>query len=172
MNKSDTKVALVTGAYRGLGLQTARELARRGYRVILTARSLDKAKAAAAELKAEGLAADPQRLDVTSEADIAALLSMLVTLFPAVAGVAYLLSPSERRLSFLRPISLAGLFAGLAGLLLGFINVLRGIWMRDAVDWNVVAVGTAEAMVPLTLAFGSLTFAWLCVAIGMRRRAD
>ena len=109
---------------------------------------------------------------VFREAGIAALLSMFVTLFPAVAGVAYLLSPSERRLAFLRPISLAGLFAGLAGLLLGFINVLRGVWMHELVDWKVVAVGTAEAMVPLTLAFGSLMFAWLCVAIGMRRRAD
>jgi hypothetical protein len=109
---------------------------------------------------------------VFREAGIAALLSMFVTLFPAFAGVAYLLSPSERRLAFLRPISLAGLFAGLAGLLLGFINVLRGIWIHDPVDWKVVAVGAAEAMVPLTLAFGSLMFAWLCVAIGMRRRAD
>lgn len=109
---------------------------------------------------------------VFREAGIAALLSMFVTLFPAIAGGAYLLSPSERRLAFLRPISLAGLFAGLAGLLLGFINVLRGIWIHDPVDWKVVAVGTAEAMVAPTLAFGSLTFAWLCVAIGMRRRAD
>ena len=109
---------------------------------------------------------------VFREAGIAALLSMLVTLFPAAAGFSYLLSPSERRLALLRPISLAGLFAGLAGLLLGFINVLRGIWIHDPLDWKVVAVGTAEAMVPLTLAFGALTFAWLCVAIGMRRRAD
>ena len=108
---------------------------------------------------------------VFREAGIAALLSMLVTLFPAFAGVSYLLSPSERRLAMLRPISLAGLFAGLAGLLLGFINVLRGIWIHDPVDWKVVAVGTAEAMVPLLLAFGALTFAWLCVAIGMRRQA-
>ena len=107
---------------------------------------------------------------VFREAGIAALLGMLVALFPAVAGVSYLLSPSERRLALLRPISLAGLFAGLAGLLLGFINVLRGIWIHDPVDWKVVAVGTAEAMVPLTLAFGALTFAWLCVAIGMRRQ--
>jgi hypothetical protein len=109
-------------------------------------------------------------LSVFREASIAGLLSMLVTLFPAVAGAAYLLSPSERRLAFLRPISLAGLFAGLAGLLLGFINVLRGIWIRDPIDWKVVAVGTAEAMVPLTLAFGALTFAWLCVVVGMRRQ--
>src|SRR5688572_12532762 len=109
-------------------------------------------------------------LSVFREAGIAALLSMLVVLFPAFAGAAYLLWPSERRLAFMRPISLAGLFAGLAGLLLGFINVLRGIWVTEGVvDWKIVAVGTAEAMVPLTLAFGSLTFAWLCVAIGMRR---
>jgi hypothetical protein len=108
---------------------------------------------------------------VFREASIAALLSMLVTLFPAMAGFAYLLSPTERRLAFMRPVSLAGLFAGLAGLLLGFINVLRGMWMAEGdVPWRVVAVGSAEAMVPLTIAFGSLTVAWLCVAIGMRRQ--
>ena len=39
-------------------------------------------------------------------------------------------------------------------------------------DWKIVAVGAAEAMVPLTLAFGALTFAWLCVAIGMRRNSS
>lgn len=111
---------------------------------------------------------------VFREAGIAALLSMLVAIFPAFAGGAYLLSPSERRLAFMRPVSLAGLFAGLAGLLLGFINVLRGIWMagEGAVPWHAVAVGSAEAMVPLTLAFGALTFAWLCVAIGMRRNSN
>jgi hypothetical protein len=111
---------------------------------------------------------------VFREAGIAALLSMLVAIFPVFAGGAYLLSPSERRLAFMRPISLAALFAGLAGLLLGFINVLRGIWMagEGAVPWHTIAVGSAEAMVPLTLAFGALTFAWLCVAIGMRRSAS
>lgn len=107
---------------------------------------------------------------VFREASIAALLSMLVAVFPIGAGLAYLLSPSERRLAFVRPISLAALFAGLAGLLLGFINVLRGIWIADAaVNWRNVAVGSAEAMVPLTLAFGALMFTWLCVAVGMRR---
>jgi len=104
------------------------------------------------------------------EASIAALLSMLVAVFPAFAGGAYLLSPSERRLAFMRPISLAGLFAGLAGLLLGFINLLKAFWtIEGPVNWRNVAVGAAESMVPLLLAFGALTFAWLCVAIGMRR---
>lgn len=109
-------------------------------------------------------------INIFRQAGIAAILSMLVATFPAFAGVAYLLSPSERRLAFMRPISLAALFSGLAGLLLGFINILKSIWSTDApVNWSNVAVGAAESMVPLLLAFGTLTFAWLCVAIGMRR---
>jgi hypothetical protein len=112
-------------------------------------------------------------MTVLSEAGIAALMSMLVALFPVAAGLAYVLSPSERRLAMVRPISLAALFSGLAGLTIGFINVLKGIWdAQAAVNWHVVAVGTAESLVPLTLAFGALTFAWLCVAIGMRRTSN
>lgn len=111
-------------------------------------------------------------LSVFREASIFALISMLVAVLPVAAGLAYVMSPTERRLAFMRPISLAALFSGLAGLLLGFINVLRGIWMSESeLNWRITAVGSAEAMVPLTLAFGALTFAWLCVAIGMRRNA-
>jgi hypothetical protein len=110
-------------------------------------------------------------MKVLSEAGIAALLSMVVALLPVMAGLVYVVSPSERRLAMVRPISLAALFSGLAGLMIGFINVLRGIWMAEAaVNWRIVAVGAAESLVPLTLAFGALTFAWLCVAVGMRRQ--
>ena len=107
---------------------------------------------------------------VLSQASIAALMSMLVALSPIAAGLAYVLSPSERRLSFIRPVSLAALYSGLAGLMLGLINVLSGLWATEGdVDWRITAIGTAESLVPLTLAFGALTFAWLCVVIGMRR---
>jgi hypothetical protein len=109
-------------------------------------------------------------ITVLSQAGIAALLSMLVAVFPVPAGIAYLVSPSERRLALIRPISLAALFSGLAGLMLGFINMLKGVWSAEAeVNWRIIAVGGAESLVPLTLAFGALTFTWLCVAIGMRR---
>jgi len=109
-------------------------------------------------------------ITVLSQAGIAALLSMLVAVFPVPAGIAYLVSPSERRLALIRPISLAALFSGLAGLMLGFINMLKGVWSAEAeVNWRIIAIGGAESLVPLTLAFGALTFTWLCVAIGMRR---
>ena len=109
---------------------------------------------------------------VLSQAGIAALLTMLIAVSPVGAGLSYVLSPTERRLSFMRPISLAALFSGLAGLLLGLINLLKGIWSdTPEVNWHNAAVGAAESMVPLTLAFGALMFAWLCVAVGMRRKA-
>ena len=42
-----TKIAIVTGATSGLGLETARQLAERGYQIGLLARNRDKAHAAA-----------------------------------------------------------------------------------------------------------------------------
>ena len=41
-------VALVTGANRGIGKEVSRQLAEKGFRVLLTGRSLAKAEAAAA----------------------------------------------------------------------------------------------------------------------------
>ena len=58
-NDSKGRVAVVTGANRGLGFAAVRELAGRGYRVILTARSQVKAAEAVKALAEEGLEVDP-----------------------------------------------------------------------------------------------------------------
>ena len=110
-------------------------------------------------------------LDTLGNASIVARLSMLVSIFPLGAGLAYVLRPSEQRLALMRPVSLAGLFAALTGTVTGAINVLGMIWKSNGlVSWQVVAVGTAEALVTLLLAFGCLTVAWLCVAAGLQRQ--
>lgn len=110
-------------------------------------------------------------LEILGNASIVARLSMLVSIAPLGAGLAYVLRPSEQSLALMRPISLAGLFGALSGTVVGAINVLRGIWRsEETVDWHIVAVGSAESLVPLLLAFGSLTVAWLCVAAGFRRQ--
>lgn len=46
------KVALVTGGSRGLGYETARKLAERGYEVVLTSRTLADGEAAASRIRA------------------------------------------------------------------------------------------------------------------------
>ena len=65
----DKKVALVTGANRGIGYETAKQLGEQGVTVVVAARKQSDAEATAAKLKAEGVDAYPVKLDVTSAAD-------------------------------------------------------------------------------------------------------
>ena len=66
---TEKKVAFITGANRGLGLQTARELGRLGIVVVIGSRDPEKGKAAAATLRSEGIAAESLRCDVTKPED-------------------------------------------------------------------------------------------------------
>jgi NAD(P)-dependent dehydrogenase (short-subunit alcohol dehydrogenase family) len=59
------KVALITGANRGLGFETARQLGQKDITVIVTARSIKSAQETADKLKAEGIDAYGIQLDVT-----------------------------------------------------------------------------------------------------------
>jgi len=66
------RTMFISGANRGLGLATAAELAIAGHHVILAARTLAKAQAAAAPLQAQGLAVTPMECDVSKQASIEA----------------------------------------------------------------------------------------------------
>ncbi|HET6146523.1 MAG TPA: SDR family NAD(P)-dependent oxidoreductase [Polyangia bacterium] len=65
--------ALLTGANRGLGLETGRQLAGRGFRLLLTSRDARAGQAAVARLEANGAPVEHRILDVTDAASIAAL---------------------------------------------------------------------------------------------------
>ena len=66
----DKKLAIVTGANKGIGFEVSKQLAKKGLKVILTARDLEKAKAAAKILQDEGLDVFPYQLDVTDQESI------------------------------------------------------------------------------------------------------
>ncbi|MBK1723716.1 SDR family oxidoreductase [Thiocystis violacea] len=74
---SAKRVAVVTGAYRGLGLETCRQLADKGYRVVLTARREAEGRKAAAGLAQGGLDVGYQPLDVTDEVSIQGLVEVV-----------------------------------------------------------------------------------------------
>jgi NAD(P)-dependent dehydrogenase (short-subunit alcohol dehydrogenase family) len=67
--KTNGKVAFVTGANRGLGLETARELGKTGIRVVIGSRDAKKGEAAATKLRDEGISAESLGFDVTKSQD-------------------------------------------------------------------------------------------------------
>lgn len=69
-SNGSARVALVTGANRGIGLEVGRQLARHGFTALLGSRDLKKGETVASELVAEGLEVLPRQLDVTDAESI------------------------------------------------------------------------------------------------------
>jgi NAD(P)-dependent dehydrogenase (short-subunit alcohol dehydrogenase family) len=66
----DERIALVTGANRGIGFEMARQLARRGFHAIIAARDEAKGHAAAERIRANGGKATVLPFDVSSSESI------------------------------------------------------------------------------------------------------
>jgi NAD(P)-dependent dehydrogenase (short-subunit alcohol dehydrogenase family) len=67
---STKQIALITGANKGIGLETARQLGALGITVLLGARNASRGEAAAAELRKHNIDAHHIKLDVTDAATI------------------------------------------------------------------------------------------------------
>ncbi len=75
------KVALITGANKGIGLEIARQLGRQGITVVLGSRDPERGQAAADALKGEGIDARTVKLEVTDAADREAARAFLQSEF-------------------------------------------------------------------------------------------
>jgi NAD(P)-dependent dehydrogenase (short-subunit alcohol dehydrogenase family) len=65
-----TKIALITGANRGIGFETARQLASRGMTVLVGARNEERGRQAEQALRDSGADAHAVRLDVTDATSV------------------------------------------------------------------------------------------------------
>ncbi len=102
-------------------------------------------------------------------ASYAAILGMIISLTPALAGAWFAIRPSERLLSYMRPLSLAGVFAALCTISLGITNGAIGLSRQPVLNLEMLLGGISEVFAAAAISFLFLTVAWVCVAIGMRR---
>lgn len=115
-------------------------------------------------------------MELLRQAGGLALLTLVIDFVPLVMAVIYVINPTERNLALMRPLSLAGLFAAMAGGVVGFLHVLRGIAVTPEFTqeaYSRIAAGASESLVPTFVGFACLSVAWLLVAAGMsRHRAE
>ena len=128
-------IAVVTGANRGLGLETAHTLARRGYRVWLTGRDAESSNHAAAALQAENLDVQAAVLDVTDQATLRAFARRMES------------EPEITALVNNAGASLRGFDAQIASSTLdnnyrGAVRVTDALWDRLAPNANIVFVSS------------------------------
>jgi NAD(P)-dependent dehydrogenase (short-subunit alcohol dehydrogenase family) len=69
--------ALVTGGGSGIGFAIARELGSLGARITIAARTVERLRAAAADLEAEGIAVSPHPVNIRKEVEVEALFEAL-----------------------------------------------------------------------------------------------
>jgi NAD(P)-dependent dehydrogenase (short-subunit alcohol dehydrogenase family) len=77
MSDDTKKIALITGANKGIGLETARQLGKLGITVLVGARDQAKGDAAVAELKKDGVDARAVKLDVDNSSDYEAVKKLI-----------------------------------------------------------------------------------------------
>ncbi|SDH51089.1 ketoreductase [Lentzea fradiae] len=78
---SQRRVALVTGATSGIGLEVARSLGKEGHAVFVVARNAENVQTTVKQLREEGYEADGAATDVTSTEDIKQAVQKAVDVF-------------------------------------------------------------------------------------------
>jgi hypothetical protein len=102
----------------------------------------------------------------------AAILGLLISFTPTLAGIWFVIRPSERQLSYMRPLTLAGIFAAFCTGALGVMNGAVALSHQPGFDRQMLLGGISEVFAALAVSCVFLTVAWICVAVGMRRHSS
>jgi hypothetical protein len=113
-------------------------------------------------------------VELLYQISIFAMLSMAVAVGAFLVSVYYVVRPTERTLTLMRPVSLAAIFSALCGVLSGSAMVLTGLAATapGQVNLSAVYMGMAEVLTLGFVCFGFLAAAWLLVGVGMLRRTQ
>lgn len=142
------KVALVTGASRGIGLAAARQLAADGAHVILAARDAEGCRQAANRLNSAGLSASAVALDVVdnaSAADVAAAIEASHGRLDIVINNAGILGP----LSSVASSDPTAWHSAILVNLLGPYNVCREVLALMSPGGTIINVSSSAADAPV-----------------------
>ncbi|ABI56671.1 SDR family NAD(P)-dependent oxidoreductase [Alkalilimnicola ehrlichii MLHE-1] len=127
------KIALVTGGSRGIGVEVARQLARKDYRVVITSRDGLAGKAAADKLRSENLEVFHQPLELTRQESVRRLAGYLQEQFGRLdalvnnAGQFIDPDPDDPRQASVLEAPLSQLQASLDVNLLGTVRVCQAV---------------------------------------------
>lgn len=139
----DKKAALITGANKSIGFETARQLGRRGYHIWLGCRDVARGEEGARALSAEGIDVKPISIDVTDDASViqaAALVEAetgrLDVLINNAGILGEMVAPSEQSVADVRNIYETNVF--------GPIRVTQAFLplLRNAGTANVIMVSS------------------------------
>jgi 3-oxoacyl-[acyl-carrier protein] reductase len=144
------RIALVTGANRGIGAVIARRLARAGAHVVVTARHLDGAEAVAADIRATGGSAEAAACDVTHYAAVAAVveesiarhgrIDILVNNAGSIEPIARMADSDPAAWDAIVDVNLKGVYHGIRAVLPGM--VARG-------SGTIIAMNSGAANAPM-----------------------
>jgi NAD(P)-dependent dehydrogenase (short-subunit alcohol dehydrogenase family) len=158
------KVAVVTGASRGIGAETARLFAERGAKVVLTARSADAITALAEAIRGDGGEAVAVAGDVTRYADVEAVvataterfgrLDVLVNNAGAIEPIARLADSDPAAWDTAFDVNAKGVYHGLRAAIPAMraggggvvVNVSSGAAVNALEGWSHYCAGKAAAL--------------------------
>ncbi|MGV8920546.1 MAG: SDR family oxidoreductase [Pseudomonas sp.] len=170
-NNISEKVVVITGASSGLGEATARHLSSLGARVVLAARRKDKLDTLVAELVSAGGQAVAYQTDVTSQADVNALIQGALKTFGRIdvlvnnAGLMANAPLSEGRVDEwdrMIDINIKGLLYGIAAALPVFQQQNSGHFI------NIGSVAGLKVFSPGGTVYSGTKFAVRAISEGLR----